>query len=84
VGLDTGHPKLDADQLKYAEPIAMLLNATGLEILRRQLGTHALRVFTYARKPLANANTRAWRNAQKRAGIESFRWHDWTTWHRQG
>ena len=85
--LDTGHAWVDADQSKNDKPIAVPLNATALEVLRRQLGKHARRVFTYAGKPLANANTRAWRRALKRAGIENFRWHDtrhtWATLHRQ-
>jgi Phage integrase family len=35
-------------------------------------------------KPVAWANTRAWREALKRAGIKDFRWHDlhdtWASW----
>lgn len=87
VDLEAGHAWVDADQSKNGKPIAVPLNATALEVLRRQLGKHPQRVFTYARKPLATANTRAWRKALKRAGIENFRWHDtrhtWATWHRQ-
>ena len=87
VDLEAGHAWVDADQSKNGKPIAVPLNATALEVLRRQLGKHRERVFTYAGKPLATANTRAWRKALKRAGIENFRWHDtrhtWATWHRQ-
>jgi integrase len=72
---------------KNGKPIAAPLNATALEVLRRQMGKHPQSVFTYAGKPVARVNTRAWGKALKRAGIENFRWHDtrhtWATWHRQ-
>jgi integrase len=42
-------------------------------------------VFTYKGRPLGQVNTRSWRNALKRAGIENYRWHQlrhvWATWH---
>jgi integrase len=87
VNLKSGHAWVGADQSKNGKPIAVPLNATALEVLRRQLGKHRERVFTYAGKPLGWANTKAWRDALKRAGIENFRWHDlrhtWASWHRQ-
>jgi integrase len=87
VDLNAGHAWVDADQSKNGKPIAVPLNATAMEVLRRQLGKHPQRVFTYAGKPFARANTRAWGKALKRAGIENFRWHDlrhtWASWHRQ-
>ena len=87
VDLETGHAWVSAGQSKNRRPIAVPLNTTALEVLRRQLGKHRVRVFTYAGRPLGSANTLAWRKALKRAGIENFRWHDlrhtWASWHRQ-
>ncbi len=40
------------------------------------MGKHIKFVFTYKGKPIEQCNTKAWRKALKRAGIESFRWHD--------
>jgi integrase len=76
VNLEAGHAWVDADQSKNGKPIAVPLNATALEVLRRQVGKHPQNVFTYAGKPVARVNTRAWGKALKRAGIENFRWHD--------
>ena len=87
VNLESGHAWVDADQSKNRRPIAVPLNSKALEVLRRQIGKHPARVFTYAGRPLDRANTHAWQKALKRAGIENFRWHDtrhtWATWHRQ-
>ena len=44
-------------------------------LVRRQ-GDHPTHVFTYEGNPITQVNTKAWRNALKRAGIEDFRWHD--------
>ena len=87
VNLESGHAWVDADQSKNRRAIAVPLNSKAVEVLRRQVGKHAVRVFTYAGRPLDRANTHAWQKALKRAGIENFRWHDlrhtWATWHRQ-
>ncbi len=77
---------INAAQSKNRTAINVPLNREALAVLQRQLGKHPVRVFTYAGKPIANANTLAWRSALKRAGIEDFRWHDlrhtWASWHR--
>src|ERR1700687_238599 len=72
VDLVAGHAWVGADQSKNRKPIAVPLNATAMEVLRRQLGKHPQRVFTYAGNPLASANTLVWRKALKRAGIDNF------------
>ena len=45
-------------------------------VLRRQVGKHAERVFTYKGEPVASVNTKAWTAALKRAGINDFWWHE--------
>ncbi len=75
---------IHADQAKAGRSIHVTLNATAVEVLRRQLGKHQNRVFTYKGKPIFQVNTKAWKKALKRAGIENFRWHDlrhtWASW----
>ena len=87
VNLALRHAWIHASQSKNRRPIAIPLNDTAINVLQRQLGKHETRVFTYAGKPLKAANTKAWGNALKRAGITDFRWHDlrhtWATWQRQ-
>lgn len=86
VNLEQGHMWVNAAESKNRKPIAVPLNREAMAVLHRQLGKHPERVFTYAGKPISNANTHAWKNALKRAGIEDFRWHDlrhtWASWHR--
>jgi len=87
VNLDQCHAWIPGWQSKNRRPIPVPLNGVALSVLRRQIGKHPDRVFTYAGKPLTVANTRSWRAALVRAGIENFRWHDlrhtWATWQRQ-
>jgi integrase len=86
INLDTSHMWVRADDSKNGEHIAVPLSSQAMEVLYRQINKHPVRVFTYKGKPIATANTRAWRAALKRAGIENFRWHDlrhtWASWHR--
>ncbi|MGH9425853.1 MAG: tyrosine-type recombinase/integrase [Terriglobia bacterium] len=75
---------IHADQAKAGRDIHISLNQTALVILRRQIGKHPERVFTFKGNPIAWANTRAWREALKKAEISNFRWHDlrhtWASW----
>jgi integrase len=87
VNLEQRHAWIHGAQSKNRRPIAVPLNDAALAVLRRQVGKHSERVFTYRGNPLKAANTRAWGLALDRAGIENFRWHDlrhtWATWQRQ-
>jgi integrase len=78
---------IHADQAKGRRSFSVPLNETALSVLHKCRGRHRNRVFTYKGKPIAWANTLAWRKALVRAGIENFRWHDlrhtWASWHVQ-
>lgn len=79
---------IHADQAKAGRSINVPLNDDALDVLNSQIGKHPEYVFVYRGKPLQETNTKAWKNALKRAGIQNFRWHDlrhtWASWHVQG
>ena len=87
VDLDRRVAWVHADQAKARKPIAVPLNAEAVALVRKQLGKHSTRVFSYQGGPIIQVSTKAWYAALKRAGISDFRWHDlrhtWASWHVQ-
>lgn len=87
ISLERRHLWVAAEQHKNGKPHAVPLNEIALQVLIRRQGDHPTHVFTYEGRPIVQVNTKAWRNALKRAGIEDFRWHDlrhtFATWHRE-
>jgi Phage integrase family len=85
VDLERKQAWIHPDQAKSRRAIPVPLNDVAIEVLRRQVGNHFLRVFTFEGEPVRQVNTKAWRKALKRARIQDFRWHDlwhtWATWH---
>jgi integrase len=75
------------DQAKARKAIAVPLNVVAIEVVVRQQGKHAERVFTYEGAPIGQPSTKGWYRALKRAGITDFKWHDlrhtWASWHVQ-
>ena len=78
---------IDGDETKNAKALSVPLNDEAMNVLLAERFKHDENVFTYRGMPLKGANTRAWQNALKRAGIENFRFHDlrhtWASWHVQ-
>lgn len=76
-----------AENFKTNKSHGVPLNGDAMTVLESQKGKHPQRVFTFRGEPIKWANTRAWRNALKRADITDFRWHDlrhtWASWHVQ-
>lgn len=87
VDLDRRHAWIPGSKHKNGKPHSVPLNEMALSVLRKQLGKHPSRVFTFRGEPIGQVNTKAWKQALQRAGIEDFRWHDlrhtFATWHRQ-
>ena len=87
VELERQHAWIPGNQHKNGFAHSVPLNEMALSVLRKQIGKHTVRVFTYRGAPLANVNTKAWNAALLRAGIKNFKWHDlrhtFATWHRQ-
>jgi integrase len=75
------------DQAKARKAIPVPLSSAAVALIREQIGKHVTHVFSYRGKPVTQVNTKAWRLALERAGIEDFRWHDlrhtWASWHAQ-
>ena len=78
---------IHADQAKGGKAIPVPLNSEALAVVREQIGRNQTVVFTFDGRPILQPNTKAWRKALVRAGIDDFRWHDlrhtWASWHVQ-
>jgi integrase len=87
VNLELRHAWVQGTQSKNCRPISVPLSEVASDVLKRQVGKHRQRVFTFRGRAIHSANTKAWHAALKRAGIEDFRWpdlrHTWATWQRQ-
>lgn len=87
ISLERQHLWVAAEDHKNGKAHAVPLNEPAMQVLHKRKGDHPTHVFTYEGRPIVQVNTKAWRAALKRAGIEDFRWHDlrhtFATWHRQ-
>ena len=87
VDMKKGHAWIHPDQAKANKAIPVPLNDNALAVLKARQGDHSQYVFTYKSNPIRQCNTKAWKKALDRAGIDNFRWHDlrhtWASWHVQ-
>jgi integrase len=70
--LERRHLWISADQHKNGKAHSVPLNEAALQVLEKRKGDHPTHVFTYEGNPIVQVNTKAWRNALTRAGIEDF------------
>lgn len=88
VDMKRAHVWIPAKGAKANKPITVPLNKKAVQVLTAQQGNHETFVFAFEGNPITQVNTKAWRNAVKRAGLQPFRWHDlrhtWASWHVQG
>lgn len=87
VDLERKHAWIPGSKYKNGKAHSVPLNEVALNVLRRQIGKHSTRVFTFRGATITQVNTKAWTAALDRAGILDFKWHDlrhtFATWHRQ-
>lgn len=87
IDLKKAHAWIHPDEAKMKKAIPVPLTDDAMAVLKSRRGQHPKYVFTYKGKPIRQCNTKAWKKALERAGIENFRWHDlrdtWASWHVQ-
>jgi integrase len=75
---------VSAEDFKNGRDHSVPLNDIAIDIIMRNIGRNMEYVFTYQGRPVSQVNTKAFRDALKRAGILNFRWHDlrhtWASW----
>lgn len=75
------------DQAKARKAIAVPLSIAAVKVIREQIGKHPTHVFSYKGNSVIQVNTKSWRAALTKVGINEFRWHDlrhtWASWHVQ-
>jgi integrase len=77
--VDFGHRTLTfpGKLMKNGQPLTLPLTEMALQAIRPWVGRHAERVFvTDEGRPVNGVQSKMWRAALKKAGIEDFRWHD--------
>ncbi len=84
---------IGGQQSKSGRAISVPLNDDATKVLQRWRHRHPSRVFVFKGKPVARANTKAWRDTLRSEGLrphdgrhpDNFRWHDlrhtWASWH---
>lgn len=87
ISLERRHLWVPSAEHKNGRPHSVPLNQAAMDVLVKRQGEHPTHVFTCEGNPIVQVNTKAWRNALKRAGTPNFRWHDqrhtFATWHRE-